>query len=1198
MQSAKNTFLKYRSLLIWVVGILVLYTLIGFFILPWVAEKQLVKTLQQRLGVQVSVERIQFNPYTFEATVDNLQLTTEQDEPLAASEKLYLNLQPLHLVRLTLRLEEISLADTTLHFRRYSTTDNTLTRLADNWAASAKEDASEDEANQSSEKDESLFTLEIAAVNYTEGEIHYRDEVPKEPFETVLRPVNIHLQDFSTEASQNASLDLAIGLENDAKLSADGKLSMAPLQLSGQVTLDNFSLQSPYRYFKAQLPFELNQGRLDLQLSYDIDFADEVADIDLSAIDIGLTGFSIHQPEMTEALLQDGKLEIKNASYAFPENQLILDNVSLTDFKLAVSRNQQGDINWMQLIAGLPGQGSEAVTDATDEQTAKQNTSPFTLKIDALSFTEGEIQYRDENPKEPFETVLSPINIQLQDFSTEASQTANIDLDIGLENNAKLSAGGNLTMSPLQVAGQVTLDNFSLQTPYRYFKGQLPVELNSGRVELQTSYDINLAGDATKIDLSEVDIEIAELDIHQPGESEALVQGGKLTISNGRYVYPDNQLTIKSVSLDDFNLAATLNEQGEIDWLQVLENMPEPATDEPDPEASPLQLDIANLAINNTKLTLMDEQLKTPFTQTMMLSGSMQNFTMAEGNQIPFTTDISLQTGGDIGIEGDIQLFPELDVQAEATIDKLALKPVQPYLSMYAHVGIVKGEVSSTAQITSNQQKPFSIQANLTVEGVQLDNQKNNEKLFSFDQLDLNTIDFSLAKQRLAISEVIVDALYARIFINEDGETNVRGLLKEQPNDKAETENKDQDSLFNGYEVSIGKAIINDASSRFTDASLPIVFDTNMQALNGEISGFSTLSEQPVEMTLEGKVDEFGLVEIDGEIKPLALRDFATVKLSFSNIDLPAMSPYTIKFAGRRIDEGRGDVELTYKVDEGELSATNNIVLRDIELGERVEAPDALDLPLDLAVSLLKNKEGVIDLTIPVSGSVSDPNFDMSAVIGQAINQAVTNIVTAPFKFLGGLFGSDNEEPIDNVRFRPGDSGLAPPEQEKLQKLAGALAERPQLAINIPPTFAIDADRQQLKKAAVEQRIESRLDQTDPETQLAERRQTVLEKLYLEAELSPILRTLQQEFTVNPETQDTTELDVLAYNADLKQRLIEAESISAIQLQQLAEKRQQTVIEYIQQHADVNSEQLKRSETESTRLEDGWLKLKFELGTL
>ncbi|WP_292742071.1 DUF748 domain-containing protein, partial [Methylophaga sp. UBA2687] len=835
MKSVKNTFLKYRSLLIWVVSILLLYTLIGFLLVPWLAERQLVKTMQQRLGVEASVENIYFNPYTFEATVDNLQLTTEQDEPLAASEKLYLNLQPLQLARLTLRLEEINLADTTLHFRRYSTTANTLTRLADNWAASAKEEAAEDEANQSSEQDESLFSLEIAEVNYTNGEIHYRDEVPKEPFETVLRPVNIHLDNFSTEASQTASLDMAVGLENDAKLSADGKLSMSPLQLSGQITLDNFSLQSPYRYFKAQLPFELNQGRLDLQLSYDIDFADEAADIDLSAIDIGLTGFSILQPGMTKALLQDGKLEIKNASYAFPENQLILDNVSLTDFKLALTRNQQGDLNWLQLIAALPGKDSEAVVEDTDEQTDKQNTSPFTLEIGALSFTEGEIHYRDENPQEPFETVLRPVNIQLQDFSTEASQTANIDLDIGLEKDAKLSADGKLSMSPLQLSGQVTLNNFSLQTPYRYFNGQLPVELNSGRVELQTSYDINLAGDTKKIDLSEIDIEIAELDIHQPGESEALVKGGKLTISNGLYVYPENQLTIKSVSLDDFNLAATLNEQGEIDWLQVLEKMPDPATDEPDTQASPLQLDIANLAINNTKLTLMDEQLKTPFTLTMMLSGSMQNFTLAEGNQIPFTTDISLQTGGDIGIEGEIQLFPELAVQAEATIDNLALKPVQPYLSKYAHVGIVKGEVSSTAQITSNQQKPFSLQANLTVEDVQLDNQKNNEKLFSFDQLDINTIDFSLAKQRLAISEVIVDELYARIFINEDGETNVRGLLKEQPNDKAETENKDQDSLFNGYELAIGQAIINNASSRFTDASLPIVFDTHMQALNGEI---------------------------------------------------------------------------------------------------------------------------------------------------------------------------------------------------------------------------------------------------------------------------------------------------------------------------------------------------------------------------
>ncbi|WP_292751255.1 DUF748 domain-containing protein, partial [Methylophaga sp. UBA4204] len=669
MKSVKNTFLKYRSLLIWVVSILLLYTLIGFLLVPWLAERQLVKTMQQRLGVEASVENIYFNPYTFEATVDNLQLTTEQDEPLAASEKLYLNLQPLQLARLTLRLEEINLADTTLHFRRYSTTANTLTRLADNWAASAKEEAAEDEANQSSEQDESLFSLEIAEVNYTNGEIHYRDEVPKEPFETVLRPVNIHLDNFSTEASQTASLDMAVGLENDAKLSADGKLSMSPLQLSGQITLDNFSLQSPYRYFKAQLPFELNQGRLDLQLSYDIDFADEAADIDLSAIDIGLTGFSILQPGMTKALLQDGKLEIKNASYAFPENQLILDNVSLTDFKLALTRNQQGDLNWLQLIAALPGKDSEAVVEDTDEQTDKQNTSPFTLEIGALSFTEGEIHYRDENPQEPFETVLRPVNIQLQDFSTEASQTANIDLDIGLEKDAKLSADGKLSMSPLQLSGQVTLNNFSLQTPYRYFNGQLPVELNSGRVELQTSYDINLAGDTKKIDLSEIDIEIAELDIHQPGESEALVKGGKLTISNGLYVYPENQLTIKSVSLDDFNLAATLNEQGEIDWLQVLEKMPDPATDEPDTQASPLQLDIANLAINNTKLTLMDEQLKTPFTLTMMLSGSMQNFTLAEGNQIPFTTDISLQTGGDIGIEGEIQLFPELAVQAEATID-------------------------------------------------------------------------------------------------------------------------------------------------------------------------------------------------------------------------------------------------------------------------------------------------------------------------------------------------------------------------------------------------------------------------------------------------------------------------------------------------------------------------------------------------
>ena len=187
MKSAKNTFLKYRSLLIGVISILVLYTLIGFLLLPWLAERQMVKTLQQRLGVEASVEKIHFNPYTFEASVDKLQLANEQNEPLASWDRFYLNLQPLQLFQLKLRIEEITLAEPKLHFRRYTTSDNTLTRLAESWNATAEEEVAKDntEQEEASEQAEPLFTFEIGEFNYTDGEIAYRDDVPANQFETV-----------------------------------------------------------------------------------------------------------------------------------------------------------------------------------------------------------------------------------------------------------------------------------------------------------------------------------------------------------------------------------------------------------------------------------------------------------------------------------------------------------------------------------------------------------------------------------------------------------------------------------------------------------------------------------------------------------------------------------------------------------------------------------------------------------------------------------------------------------------------------------------------------------------------------------------------------------------------------------------------------------------------------------------------------
>ncbi|HET8807071.1 MAG TPA: DUF748 domain-containing protein, partial [Methylophaga sp.] len=618
-------------------------------------------------------------------------------------------------------------------------------------------------------------------------------------------------------------------------------------------------------------------------------------------------------------------------------------------------------------------------------------------------------------------------------------------------------------------------------------------------------------------------------------------------------------------------------------------------------ESTPLQLAIASLQLNNAALTLEDQQPESPVNLGLMLSADVQNFSLSDNQLMTFNSQISLDSGGDITLDGQMQLFPTLAVQAETDIAQLSLLPLQPYLNKYAHIEMVSGKINSTTSINSDQQEPFSIKGDLTLSEMQLDNQQLDEKLLALDTLSINNFDFSQANQKLAISEIIVDSLYSRILINEKGTTNLALLIKDLPEtEKAEANEASSDNETD-YDFSLGRVGINNASSRFTDQNLPIVFDAHMKTLNGEISGFSTQSKQPMGIDLKGQVDEFGLVVIDGTLNPLNVAEQTTIKLAFSNLDLPAMTPYTMKFAGRKIAEGRADVELTYNIVDSELTASNHIVIRDIRLGERVESPNAMELPLDLAVALLKNSNGVIELTIPVTGDVNDPQFAMGPVIRGAIQSALMNIVTAPFRFLGSLVGIGNEDaPIDEIRFRVGSSDLIPPAKEKLQMLVDALLQRPQLVLQIPAPFAATADRQALKVAAVEAQIDSRLEEMKSNQQLTKKRQQVLETLYLQAGLNPDLQILQQKFstTDGPEAQTESQLDVLAYNATLKQRLIEAEPVIIKQLVSLAEQRQQAVAEYIKKNSKLNGNQLQKTDSVTKQLKDGWLTMKFKLETI
>jgi hypothetical protein len=261
----------------------------------------------------------------------------------------------------------------------------------------------------------------------------------------------------------------------------------------------------------------------------------------------------------------------------------------------------------------------------------------------------------------------------------------------------------------------------------------------------------------------------------------------------------------------------------------------------------------------------------------------------------------------------------------------------------------------------------------------------------------------------------------------------------------------------------------------FADLSLVLPFATRVHTLNGVVAGLGSDADTRATMKLDGRVDEFGLVKVDGALSAFRPKLFTDIKVSFRNVPMNTLSPYSATFAGRRIKAGTMNVELEYKIDRSALAGDNKVVLQQLQLGERVESPGAMRLPLDLAIAILSDSDGKIDIDLPVRGNVDSPEFSYGHLIWQALVTVITKIVTSPFRALGGLFGGSDAESLQAIAFEAGSDTVLPPEREKLKRVAEVLGKRPRLKLTVHGGYEAKADGEALRSLHVREDLARRL---------------------------------------------------------------------------------------------------------------------------
>jgi hypothetical protein len=423
--------------------------------------------------------------------------------------------------------------------------------------------------------------------------------------------------------------------------------------------------------------------------------------------------------------------------------------------------------------------------------------------------------------------------------------------------------------------------------------------------------------------------------------------------------------------------------------------------------------------------------------------------------------------------------------------------------------------------------------------------------------------------------------------------------------------------------ISIATVVISNAQVRFTDRSITPNVNLTIQQAGGTIAGLSSEELQHADVALHALVDNVGPVDITGTINPFSKNQTNELKIVVKNVDLSPTSPYVGKFAGYRLAKGKLQMDLAYHLHERQVKAENLITLDQFTFGEKVNSPDATRLPIRLAIAILKDRDGKIRLDVPIEGSLDDPQFRLHKVIVHAIVNILTKIATSPFSVLGALFGGKGEE-ISYQDFAPGSFDLLPASKEKLDSLVKGLYERPGLQLEIEGSVDPDADRDGLRRVALEKQLrtgkwmslrksERATTTADEVTLTPEERPGWLKKLYAEAlskgELTPsagytnqVSATSGQPSVVLPQLFHPTGMEKGATilmertrsaalqpsakaagaaqpgrtePADaMEQALLDCIAVTDNDLQVLASERAKTVREYILQGGKVEAERV------------------------
>ncbi|MDD9195077.1 DUF748 domain-containing protein [Aliivibrio sp. S3MY1] len=855
-----------------------------------------------------------------------------------------------------------------------------------------------------------------------------------------------------------------------------------------------------------------------------------------------------------------------------------------------LNNTQQRVFNFSDILDAVNRNlASQEKTEPSIEEPIDRHKALFPVLIKQTRLAQGHVRFFDGATAT--ELVYPDINFSLGSFSTQslltdAEQKNNYRVQITDADSGNVELKGQVQLKPLEVVGDVKVQRIQLPRLWGFIEKDIIAKLTSGNVNFSSNYHlVQTSGDTESDDTMSITTDkgmFSVNDLNFNAEGKSIVSLPDFSVSGIATNVEKQTVNMVSVTSHGLNVSAKVDDKG-VDLVTLFtpkflteeskEKKEEPIEKDPNPTVdSSWLVTLDGVEIKDYQLNVEEKAITKKANQWQISPINLTTSQIVSDLSKPIDFDFftSVNGKGDISVKGQADAKQQA-VLADIDVKSLKLAQFQPYLATAVNATLTKGEVSTQAKLDANAKGNVEVSGGVQVNHLSIRDNKLRKPFVKWRSLAVNKFDFDLQKNKLAVDTLRLSQPYARVVINKDRTTNIGDLIVTQPKaKKLKTTAKKKNTK--PFDLRVRKIAFNNGSAFFADNSLTPNFSSGIEQLKGNIGHVSSIPGTKATVDISGNIEKYAPVKVKGEINPLLKQPYLDLDVIFQSVELTTVNPYSGTYAGHYIDKGQLTLALNYKLENNQLKGENHVIIDQLQLGKASDSDIATSLPLELAIALLQDNDGVIDLGVEVTGDVNDPEFSLGAVIWSTISNIITKAVTAPFSFIAGL--ADSDEELNVIAFDFGANTLTTEEQNKLKTLGTALETRPKLKLTVDGAVNAPEDSKALALAQFHQLLadSAQLMITELPTNLT------ASTMPTSGKLSKALQQLyKQEFSekasvVEDRIEDeedkkgeelTDEELAKRWHITLYNLVLNKQEVSQAQLGQLAQKRAQAVKAYL-----------------------------------